>query len=170
MINLRNLHLEQVIWYKGIECFIDVLISSKVFSGRGNVRVVPVDRKLHKDEHIQGDGNWVSKEDLEHLSLTSPPKEIITPTCKSGLNIKKQNMLLTELYTHGELLLKLNKTVYTDTVVTMDGITKSIHTRPYDAKSEKPPVPSGEIFYVMLDICKVNHSWWNMPKEIISNE
>ncbi len=97
-INIVDLKLGQKVWYSGISCIIDCLLSGDIYKSTSGstIRIYPENRKTHlypesyrRDNVstsciIQNNGKWCDITD-EHLSLTPPPKPVTWKNLKSGL-------------------------------------------------------------------------------------
>ena len=110
---LKSLKLGQTVWYAGIICTIDSLNSGLIYKGNGDIRIFPMDRKLHEIDgngKLAADGKWI-KEDDELFSTKKPPEKIIFDLSKEKRALEKYSAkkykLLTEYLAKGPLLLKV---------------------------------------------------------------
>ncbi len=117
-MDIKKLYLEKIVWYKWVECYIDVLSSGNVWKqGSAQIRIVPKSGVTERtnDEHskviIQHDGRWLFVNN-EHLSFTAPPKKIVWRKTKSNVignyDINMYKKLITLLVEGKTLVLKFD--------------------------------------------------------------
>jgi len=121
-IDITKLTVDTTIWYKGVECYIDVITSGRIFRATKKegfcpmLRIIPKNtNKIRKSSGgvvIQMHGIWV-KASASELSLEAPPKEITWSSDKTQLigpyNLNKQLTLMSLLFEDKQKLFMINK-------------------------------------------------------------
>ena len=157
---LKSLKLGQTVWYAGIICTIDSLNSGYIYKGNGDIRIFPMDRKLHEidgEGRLAADGKWISKDD-KLFSTKKPPEKIILDLSKEKRALTKYSAkkykLLTEYLAKGSLLLKVPG--YANTLVHIDGGHICVTTQ-----SSGVPISDVELAYFMV-LVDAKDEWYSI--------
>lgn len=133
----KTLYVLKDVWFHDVPCFIDCIHSGECYVGKGDLRIIPHDRKIHTSfgdkRIIAGDGSWINL-DNENLTLIAPP-ELITWKNTKGSRTEEFDFnkakTIGNLLSKGKVLLLKNS----DTIQTLVEINNGeIKTKKYNTK------------------------------------